>query len=180
MVVEVTEMNLKLIYHPKMLPHELPANRGFDLSKIKALLEQLEQLAVSWEAIETSKTSEEELSSLYFEAIRPAIYNKYPVRQVFGSKRNSGFMFGRGVPALVVYESGKDYPSDVYPHGAGDRIVTIKVFLEGLLKKLERASPRGESRKASKALVERMDRLREKIGPIGVPVAKLIVEGRRR
>ncbi len=30
------------------------------------------------------------------------------------------------------------------------------------------------------ALVERMDRLRKKIGAIGVPVAKLIREGRRR
>lgn len=173
-------MNLKLIYHPKMLPHELPANRGFDLSKIKALLAQLEQLAVSWEVIETSKTSEEELSSLYFEAIRPAVYNKYPVRQIFGSKRNSGFMFGKGVPALVVYESGKEYASDVYPHGSGDNTVTIKTFLENLLEKLKRGSLRGESRKTNKALVERMDRLRKKIGPIGVPVAKLIVEGRRR
>jgi len=173
-------MKLKLIYHPKMFPLELPPNRGFDLSKIKGLLEQLEQIGVSWEAIETSKFSEEELSSLYFEAIRPAIYNKYPVRQVFGSKRNSGFMFGKEVPALVVYESGKDYPSDVYPHGTGDRIVTIKVFLEDLLKKLERASLRGGRRRANKALVERMDRLREKIGPIGVPVANLIREGRRR
>lgn len=176
----MTEMNLKLIYHPKMLPHELPANRGFDLSKIKVLLEQVEQLGVSWEVIETSKTSEEELSSLYIEAISPAVHHKYPVRQIFGSKRNSGFMFGKGVPALVVYESSKDYPSDIYPHGAGDHVVTIKVFLEGLLKKLERASLRGESRRASRALVERMDRLRKEIGPIGVPVAELVREGRRR
>ena len=140
----------------------------------------MEQIGVSWEAIETSKTSEEELSSLYFEAIRPAIYNKYPVRLIFGTNRNSGFMFGKGVPALVVYESGKEYPSDVYPHGSGDQIVTIKAFLENLLEKLKRGSLRGESRRASKALVERMDRLREKIGPIGVPVADLIREGRRR
>ena len=172
-------MKLKLIYHPNMLPLDLPANRDFDLSKIKALLEHLEQIGVSWEAIGTSKTSEEELSSLYFEAIKPAIYNKYPVRQIFGSKRNSGFMFGKGVPALVVYESGKDYPSDVYPHGAGDRIVTIKAFLDDLTKKLKRAPMKVENRETKRALVERMDRLRKEIGPIGVPVAELVREGRR-
>ncbi len=39
---------------------------------------------------------------------------------------------------------------------------------------------KGKTRKASKLLVNRMDRLREKIGPIGVPAAELIREGRRR
>lgn len=38
----------------------------------------------------------------------------------------------------------------------------------------------GRFRRPDKALVARMDRLREKIGPIGVSVAKLVREGRRR
>ncbi len=53
-------------------------------------------------------------------------------------------------------------------------------FLEYLVKKLKRSPMTGESRAANEALVERMDRLRKKIGAIGVPVAKLIREGGRR
>lgn len=173
-------MNLKLIYDPAVLPSNLKANEGFDLSEIKDFLQELEKLGVSWEAIETSAMSEGELSKLYLEAIMPAIYNKYQVRQVFGTKRHSGFMFGKGVPALLVYEAGKQYPSQVYPHRTGDRIVTIKAFLEDLHKKLRRAPRAAATREAKQTLVERMNRLREKIGPIGVPVAELIREGRRR
>jgi len=39
---------------------------------------------------------------------------------------------------------------------------------------------KAKRRKADKLLVAQMDRLRERIGPIGVPVAELIREGRRR
>jgi len=46
--------------------------------------------------------------------------------------------------------------------------------------KVARAPIARESQRANKALIERMDRLREKIGPIGVPVSKLIREGRRK
>lgn len=173
-------MNLKLIHHSQTLPLNLPSNEGFDLNEIKSFLQQLENLGVSWEAIETSTMSGEELSNLYIEAIGPAVYKKYHVRQVFGSKRHSGFLFGKQVPALLVYEPGEEYPSDVYPHRAGNRIVTIRTFLENLLKKLERAPMTVKRLEVNKALVERMDRLREKIGPIGVPVSELIREGRRR
>ncbi len=178
--VEVTEMNLKLIHHTGVPPLDFWANEGFDLAEVKTILQQLEEMGVSSKIINVSGMSEKELSDLYIEAIGPAVYKKYHVRQVFGSKRHSGYLFGKGVPALLVYEPGKHYPSDVYPHRMGNRIVTIRAFLEGLLKKLERAPMTGERRGANKALVERMDRLREKIGPIGVPVALLIREGRRR
>lgn len=59
-------------------------------------------------------------------------------------------------------------------------MVTIRAFLENLLKELEETAMKAERRKADKLLVAQMDRLREKIGPIGVPVAELIREGRRR
>jgi len=52
--------------------------------------------------------------------------------------------------------------------------------LEDLLKKLEETTMRGERPKPNRLLVAQMDRLREKIGPIGVPIAELIREGRRR
>lgn len=179
-VAEVTDMNLKLIHDAQTLPMDVQPNQGFDLGKIRVLLVQLERLGVSWESLDTSKMSQEELSNLYFEAVAPAVNRKYHVRQVFGSKRQSAIFFGREVPALLVYEPARKYASDIYPHRAGDSTVTIRRFLEDLLKKLERTEMKGESRKASKLLVAQMDRLREKIGPIGVPVAELIREGRRR
>jgi len=172
-------MRLKLIYGSQMLLSEHPPNRGFSPSEIKELLQRLEELGVSWEAVETSTMSDEELLKLYSEAIIPAVYHKYRIRQVFGSKRNSRFLFGRGVPALVVYHPGQEHASHVYPHRAEDGIVTIRAFLEDLIKRLKR-TPMTAERREAKALVDRMDRLRKKIGPIGVPVAELIREGRRR
>ena len=46
--------------------------------------------------------------------------------------------------------------------------------------KVKGARMAGENRKPIRALIERVDRLRERIGPIGVPVSKLIREGRRK
>lgn len=178
--LEVTDMILKLIHQP-WSPHlDSPENEGFDLSKMESLLKRLERLGVAWEAIDSAAIPADQLSDLYLESTVPTAHRKYHVRQVFGSKRHSGFLFGKQVPALLVYEPGGRYPSDVYPHRAGDRIVTIKTFLEGLLKKLEGIAMKGERPKPNKLLVAQMDRLREKIGPIGLPVAKLIREGRRR
>lgn len=173
-------MILKLIHQPGTPHLDSRENEGFDLSKIEALLKQLEKRGVAWEAVDTTAMSVDKLSDLYIESTVPTAYRKYHVRQVFGSKRHSGFLFGKGVPALLVYEPGGRYPSDVYPHRAGDRIVTIRAFLEDLLKRIEETPREGERRKADKLLVAQMDRLREKIGPIGVPVAELIREGRRR
>ena len=89
-------------------------------------------------------------------------------------------MFGRGVPALLVHEPGTPYPADVYPHRRGTRTVTIRTFLEELLKALEKAPVAVESRKPDRALVARMDRLWKKIGPICVRVVDLVREGRRK
>lgn len=173
-------MFLKLIHHSGTVPFDSAENEGLELLKIQGLLERLEKLGVVWETIDTAPMSADQLSDLYIESILPAVYRKYHVRQVFGSKRHSGSFFGKGVPALLVYEPGGRYPSDVYPHRAGDHIVTIRAFLEDLLKKLEETAMKGERGKPNKLLVTRMDRLREKIGPIGVPIAELIREGRRR
>ncbi len=173
-------MKMKLIHNSQIFPMDSQPNEGFDLGKVKVLLGRLEGLGVSWEIVDSSRVSPEELSNLYFEAVGPAVSKRYQVRQVFGSKRQSGISFGKGVPALLVYEPGGGYPSDVYPHRAGDHTVTIRAFLADLLKKLERTAMKGERRISNKLLVEQMDRLRKKIGPIGLPVAELIREGRRR
>lgn len=173
-------MSLKLIYHSRTQPLALPENEGFDLREIQGILRRLEPLGVPWEIVDTLTISDDELTNLYLEATLPTAHRKYRVRQVFGSKRHAGSMFGRGVPALLVYEPGKPYPVDVYPHRRGAHTVTIRAFLEDLLKTLEEASVAPQSRKPDNALVARMDRLREKIGPIRVGVAKLVREGRRR
>ena len=95
-------------------------------------------------------------------------------------QRYAGYLFGREVPALLVYEPAKQYPIDVYPHRTGSRTVTIRAFLGGLVNTLKKAPAIVEGRRPDRALVERMDRLREKIGPIGVRVVELIREGRGR
>ena len=181
-VVVTTEgkVILTLIHHSQTQPLASPDNESFDLRAIQAILRRLEGLGVVWEIVDTMTISDEELTNLYIEATLPTARTKYRVRQVFGSKRHAGFLFGRGVPALLVYELGKSSPVDVYPHRRGTRTVTIRAFLEDLLKTLEKAPAAAESRKPDHTLVERMDRLRQKIGPIGVHVPGLIREGRRR
>jgi len=69
----------------------------------------------------------------YFDAVGPSVLKKYRIRQVFGSRRNSGWLFGKGVPALIVVDPGKQYPEDVYPRKEGGQIVTINDFLKSLL-----------------------------------------------
>lgn len=173
-------MRLKLLHHSQTQPIASLENEGFDLNAIRLILERLEKLGVSSEFFDTMTTSDEERIDLYLEAILPTALKKYQVRQVFGSKRHAGFLFGKGVPALLVYEPGKQYPVDVYPHRSRGRTITIRAFLEDLVNTLKKVPMVAEKRRPDKALVERMDRLREKIGPIGVSVVELIREGRRR
>jgi hypothetical protein len=59
-------------------------------------------------------------------------------------------------------------------------MATTRARLKKPLKKLDETAMKARGRKADKLLVAKMDRLREKIGSIGVPVAEVIREGRRR
>lgn len=173
-------MRLKLIHDSHARPVASPANEGFDLREVKAMFQQLEALGVSCVLIDAKTKPADELANLYLEATLPTARKKYQVRQVFGSKRHAGYLFGREVPALLVYEPGKPHPVDVYPHRSRGRTMTLRTFLEGLLKTLKKAPVVMEGRRSDRSLVERMDRLREKIGPIGVRAVDLIREGRRR
>ena len=179
-VVVEAYVSLKLISHSHTLPLASPDNGGFDLPAIRGIFRRLESLGVPCEIVDTMTMSDEQLENLYIEATLPTARAKYRVRQVFGSKRHAGFLFGRGVPALLVYEDAKPYPADVYPHWRGSRTVTIRAFLEELLNTLEKAPAFVESRKPDRSLVARMNRLREKIGPIGIGVTELVREGRRK
>ena len=60
----------------------------------------------------------DELMNLYLEGTLATARRKYRVRQVFGSKRHAEFLFGRGVPALLVYEPGSRVRSTCTPIGA--------------------------------------------------------------
>ena len=70
----------------------------------------------------------------------PSVLKKYRVRQVFGSRRHSGWLFGRQVPALVAYDEKTGYPTDVYPHEQGLTSVEIETFLESLRKAYEHST----------------------------------------
>lgn len=172
-------MRVKLVHHSQTRPAPSPVNEGFDLEEIRAILQQLEELGVSSEIVDFMTKSDEERTDLYLEATLPTARKKYQVRQVFGSKRHAGYLFGREVPALLVYEPEKQYPVDVYPHRSRGRTITIRAFLEGLVNTLKKIPVGVERRSPDRALVEQMDRLREKIGPIGVRVVELVREGRR-
>jgi hypothetical protein len=74
--------------------------------------------------------SKEELLTAYFtDAAVAAVYGKYRVRTVFGSNRQPGASFGKGVPALSVRGSAANAAPNVYPHNMSGRYVTIYEFL---------------------------------------------------
>lgn len=52
--------------------------------------------------VDTSQMTEDERYAVYVRSTTPAMKNKNPIRQVFGSRKQSGFMFGSGVPALLI------------------------------------------------------------------------------
>jgi len=74
--------------------------------------------------------SKEELLTAYFaDAAVAAVYGKYRVRTVFGSNRQPGVSFGKGVPALSVRGSDDNTVPNVYPHNITGRYFTIYEFL---------------------------------------------------
>jgi hypothetical protein len=102
---------------------------GMDCNKgIEAVLAEAQKFGL--ELVETSKMPAEELRNEYGRAIIPSVWKKYRIRQIFGSRRHSGFMFGRNVPALLIENDAQGtFPEDVYPHEKDGRIVTIYEFL---------------------------------------------------
>ena len=120
-------MRFELYYDTKKKPIDVPANHGFD-----KVLELLNNKGFNYKVIDTNKLSNEEIQEKYIEACAPSVYKKYRIRQVFGSRRHSGWLFGKGVPALLVYEEAEKYPVDVFPHEERGRIITVKEYLENL------------------------------------------------
>ena len=147
----------------------LPVNADFDSFRVLALLELLKkEQRASFNVIDVSRLSRAELSRAYDAAVIPSTWKRYRIRKVFGTQSSSGTFFGRGVPALLVYEGER--PIDVFPHEVAGEAVTIRAYLEGLC---------GERSKGA-GLANRMDELRKAMGPVGAATSELVHEGRRR
>ena len=123
-------MHLKLYYSTKVDPSNLPANEGFD--QVWGLLGKMERNGLTCERIDTNQLTDEQIAEAYIRSVvGPTQLKKYRVRQVFGSARRSGWLFGKEVPALVVFSSsGSQFPKDVFPHAIGGHIATIREYLE--------------------------------------------------
>jgi hypothetical protein len=125
-------MRLKLYYSTKVEPLSTPGNEGF--GQVSALLQELEEKGVKCDRIDISQLADDQVAEAYIHSVvGPTQLKKYRVRQLFGSARRSGWLFGKQVPALVAYRSGSQVPEDVFPHVAGGRIVTIREYLEKLV-----------------------------------------------
>jgi hypothetical protein len=123
-------MHFKLYYSSMVKPFDSAANEGF--GEVLELLERVERKGITCERVDTSKLTDEEIFNAYTRSvIGPTQLKKYKVRQVFGSARRSGWLFGKQVPALVVYgSSSSQVPEDIFPHATGGHTVTIREYLE--------------------------------------------------
>lgn len=123
-------MHLKLYYSTTVKPFDSPSNEGF--GEVPGLLEKMEGKGVTCKRIDTSQLTDKQIAEDYIRSvIGPTQLKKYRVRQVFGSARHSGWLFGKQVPALVVYgSSDSQFPEDVFPHVTGGHTVTIREYLE--------------------------------------------------
>jgi len=123
----------KLVYYfsSQVTPFQIEENIG--LEEVPDLLEQVQQQGIHVDKVDLSTLSEEEQWKLYNEAVIAAMISKCAIRQVFGSRRRSGWLFGHKVPALLVYRAMPNYPAEVYPCRRKGQVVTIREFLKKLL-----------------------------------------------
>ena len=123
-------MMLELYYSTVREPMELMGYKT-DLVKVLSQLESLKTKGVSVHIIDTATWSEAERLKIYYTIVAEGARRsseKFKVREVFGSRRNAGWLFGDHMPALLVYED-RPYPV-VYPHIKYGRIVGIEEALE--------------------------------------------------
>lgn len=118
-------MKIELYCDRAAILREIPCNDGID--KALERLEEFRAQGFDVQVVDTSRMSKEEIQDNYFRAIQPSIQKKYSVRQIFGSRSHSGWLFGRAVPALVVQES--QGVADVFPHSESGKILTVNVAL---------------------------------------------------
>lgn len=149
---------------------EAPENRGYRPLQIAALLSRLRDgKGLDYTIQDVAAWGRDSVARAYERAVIASYTNRYAIRKVFGTNSSSGVFFGRGVPALIVYDEG-DRPVHVFPHEERGDLVTICDYLETLL---------GDDA-AGLRLANAMDELMREIGPIGAPTSDLVHEGRRR
>jgi hypothetical protein len=106
----------------------LPCNEKID--EVIERLGEFRSRGVDVTVVDTTRMSEREIQDKYLRAVQPSVRKKYSVRQVFGSRSRSGWLFGRGVPALVVKSLAGETIADVFPHRESGRIITIHDAIE--------------------------------------------------
>jgi hypothetical protein len=117
-------MKLKLYYNSQKKPFD-----KYDLHQIFSDLNVLEKLWLPCERTDTAGMTKGDIITAYGQAILPSVYKKYRVRRVFGSRKSSGWLFGKQVPALLVFGGDERLPTDVYPHEQEGREVTISDYI---------------------------------------------------
>jgi len=110
------------------------SNVRTDLNFVESTLKELsQQRKMDYNIIDTADMTDNELDDVYSKAILPSVWNKYRVRTVFGTNRNSGCFFGRQQPALLV--EGDIW--GIYPHEKDGKKVLIETFLASLSKTMK-------------------------------------------
>ncbi len=117
-------MKIELYCDRAAILREIPCNEGID--KALERLDEFRAQGINVQIVDTCHMSEQEIQADYIRAILPSVRKKYSVRQIFGSRSRSGWLFGRAVPALVVREASGEAVADVFPHNESGRIVTIQ------------------------------------------------------
>ena len=93
------------------------------------------------EVVDTENWSEDQLTKAYFEAVVPSVLHKQEIRRVFESRRNAAFLFGRQVPALIVYDEISGHPIEVYPHKERTERIEIVDYLKIRFSEVAGTSP---------------------------------------
>ena len=119
-----------LFYSPAATLSSLECNNGID--EVLKHREKFRRQGIEVQIVDTTSMSDHERQNEYMRAVWPSVLKKYRIRQIFGSRRNAGFMFGRGVPALVIQSSSGAVAEDVFPREEAGRIVTIYEFFARL------------------------------------------------
>lgn len=127
---------LKFYYSIGTDPSFIPTNEG--VADVTKLLEELDMLGVPVEMVEVAELTEKDRTDAYLNAVGVSVIKKYRIRQVVVSRRISGTLFGKNVPALIIrnLETGK--PEEVYPRQEPGRIVPIAAFLRAYLGELSK------------------------------------------
>ncbi len=119
-------MKLEFYYNSKVEPLRE------DLNEVFSLLRKCEEKGIEYKIVDTKDMGDPEVNDIYINACMPSMLKKYAIRKVFGTNRNSGVLFAKEVPALLVYEDNQVVPSDVYPNEKGKRYIEIVEFLKNL------------------------------------------------